>query len=59
MSAKGEYHTLLALGDLLDIYPELTGDWELDKTTFTSLWEDNKEMFAKNNLSYEELGGPD
>jgi hypothetical protein len=59
MSAKGEYSVLLDLGDLLVLYPELTGEWENDKVEFTRMWEDNKDAFKDLDMEYEEIGHED
>lgn len=59
MSAKGEYDTLLEIGALLEIHPELTGDWAKDASTYTKIWETNIEKFGNLDVTYEELGGED
>ena len=41
MSAKKQYNMLLKNGILLELYPELIGEWSLDKDTFTKLYEAN------------------
>jgi hypothetical protein len=50
MSAKKEYNSLLEGGELLQLYPGLTGDWSKDKKTFTELYILNLEVIedAKN-----------
>lgn len=40
--ARAEYQLLSDMGDLLMLYPDLTGDWEEDKRKFMSLWESNQ-----------------
>lgn len=59
MSARGEYNVLLELGDLLVLYPELKGEWDLDKDVFTSMWEANKDVFKDLDMDYEEIGFDD
>ena len=59
MSAKGEYSMLLEMGELIDLYPHLTGDWKKDKDEFTKMWEANKDMFNELDVNYEELNGED
>ena len=56
MSAKGEYEILLGIGELLEMYPNLTGNWKKDQDIFTLLWDENKELFENLNVDYEELG---
>jgi len=43
MTAKKEYNVLLENGELLELYPELSGSWKEDKELFTPIWETNKE----------------
>ena len=59
MSAKGEYLKLNEIGELLELYPELTGDWSIDREVFTEMWEANKDVFNELRQNYEELGGQD
>jgi hypothetical protein len=39
MDARRQYNILLKSGDLLELYPELTGKWSKDKEVFTELFE--------------------
>ena len=48
MSAHKEYEFLKANGVLLELFPELSGDWLEDEKTFTERWELNVDVF--NNL---------
>ena len=48
MSAHKEYEFLKANGVLLEVFPELSGDWLEDEKTFTERWELNVDIF--NNL---------
>lgn len=41
MTAKTEYNMLLKNGILLELYPEMCGEWELDKDSFTKIHEAN------------------
>jgi hypothetical protein len=41
--ARAEYQLLSDMGDLLALYPELTGDWEEDKDKFMLWWESNQD----------------
>ena len=59
MSAKGEYTVLLELGDLLALYPDLTGEWDADEVEFTKMWEANKDVFKDLDMDYEEIGHED
>lgn len=40
---KAVYDSLIASGDLLDLYPELTGNWKLDQEDFKLQYEFSKE----------------
>jgi hypothetical protein len=40
---KAVYDSLIASGDLLELYPELTGTWKLDQEDFKLQYEFNKE----------------
>lgn len=56
MSAKKEYSMLLRNGILLELYPELEGEWLLDKDTFTKLYEANLYFTEQLEIDdYEEL----
>lgn len=48
MSAKKQYNTLLESGDLFELYPGLTGEWEKDKKIFVDYYELN--MIAIKNI---------
>ncbi len=41
MSAHKEYEFLKANGVLLEVFPELSGDWLEDEKTFTERWDLN------------------
>ena len=41
--ARSEYQLLSDMGDLLELYPELTGSWVKDKAKFMALWESNQD----------------
>mgnify|MGYP003650680768 CR=1 FL=1 len=56
MSARSEYNMLADLGELLELYPNLTGIWEKDQDKFTSVWERNQEVLGNINIEdFEEL----
>ena len=40
---KAIYESLIKSGDLMDLYPELTGNWKLDKEDFRLQYEFNNE----------------
>ena len=40
---KAIYESLIKSGDLMDLYPELTGTWKLDKDEFKQQYEFNKD----------------
>lgn len=46
MNARSEYNILLDLGELDELYPNLTGIWEKDKKKFTSIWEQNQAILG-------------
>lgn len=55
MKAKKEYHVLLESGELLEMYPELSGSWSKDKTKFTILWEQNTEAIKNIDVDFNEF----
>ena len=56
MNARREYNILLDLGELNELYPNLTGIWEKDKKKFTSIWEQNQEILGGIDINdYEEF----
>lgn len=54
MKAKREYNALLSNGELLELYPELSGSWREDKDKFTSLWEQNIEAIKNIDINFDE-----
>ena len=46
MEARKEYEVLLRGGDLLEMFPKLSGQWERDKKIFTKIYEENKIQVA-------------
>lgn len=42
--AKSLYYAMLDSGDLLDLYPNLTGDWEKDERQFLRDYELNNRI---------------
>lgn len=42
--ALEQYNSLLASGDLLDLFPGLKGNWEQDKKVFVAQYKDNQEI---------------
>ena len=45
MTANQEYNKLLSSGELFELFPELSGDWEKDRGRFERDWEMNQEIF--------------
>jgi hypothetical protein len=54
MTAKNEYHELLANGELLELYPDLSGSWQKDKKIFTYTWEQNVEAIKDIDKNFDE-----
>ncbi|MFT6125890.1 MAG: hypothetical protein ACJAVA_000332 [Flavobacteriaceae bacterium] len=54
MKIKDEYNSLLENGELLDMFPELSGSWLKDKSNFTVLWEKNIEAIKKIDVNFDE-----
>lgn len=54
MTAKKEYNNLLENGELLEMYPELSGSWIKDKDKFTLIWEQNIEAIKNIDLNFNE-----
>jgi len=54
MKAKNEYDELLANGELLELYPDLSGSWQKDKKIFISTWEQNVEAIKNIDKNFDE-----
>lgn len=54
MKVKKEYTTLLENGELLIMFPELSGTWSKDRKIFTSLWEQNNEAIKNIDVDFDE-----
>ncbi len=55
MIVKKEYNVLLEGGELLEMYPELSGSWEKDEKVFTSIWEKNQEAIRDIEGDFDEF----
>ena len=55
MRAKKEYEVLLNNGELLEMYPELSGVWSKDKKRFTKIWEQNVEAIKNIDINFDEF----
>jgi hypothetical protein len=54
MKIKIAYKILLENGELLEMYPELSGSWVKDKTKFTALWKQNLEAIKDIDKDFDE-----
>ena len=54
MKAKNEYDELLKNGELLELYPDLSGSWQKDKKSFTAAWEQNIEAIKDIDINFDE-----
>lgn len=54
MKAKKEYDVLLENGELLEMYPELSGSWKEDKKNFIVIWEQNIEAIKNIDVNFDE-----
>jgi len=54
MKARSEYNILLDLGELEELYPNLTGVWEQDKEKFIAIWEQNQIVLNELNVNGEQ-----
>lgn len=45
---KSLYDSLIKSGDLLDVYPDMTGEWEQDRKKFEREYETNERMLDFN-----------
>lgn len=54
MTAKNEYNLLLENGDLLELYPKLSGSWRKDEKTFTAIWAKNVEAIKNIDVNFDE-----
>lgn len=55
MKVKDEYEVLLDSGELLELYPELSGSWAKDKKKFTKIWEQNIEAIKNIDVDFDEF----
>ena len=53
MQAKKDYDVLLSNGILLDMYPELSGNWKEDVDVYTKIWEETYNKI----VDYEHISG--
>lgn len=51
---KQEYDALKKSGDLLDMFPDLTGSWSKDKKEFTNYWESNQQILSDMDVIIED-----
>lgn len=54
MKIKDEYTSLLETGELLEIFPELSGSWAKDRSKFTVLWEKNIAAIKNIDVNFDE-----
>ena len=54
MNSRTEYKVLLENGELLEMYPELSGSWSKDKEKFSILWEQNLEAIKDIDVDFDE-----
>ncbi len=54
MKVKKEYDILLDNGELLIMFPELSGEWKKDKNSFISLWNKNTEAIKDIDVNFNE-----
>lgn len=45
--AQTQYNLFRDSGDLKELFPKLTGNWEKDEKRFTRLWEDNNKILEE------------
>lgn len=51
---KSEYDMLLESGELLLMFPELSGKWSKDKAEFKKLWDVNQQAINDIDISIDE-----
>lgn len=51
---KKEYDALLQSGDLKEMFPTMSGDWNKDKSEFTNLYSLNEDLFGNEELDLED-----
>lgn len=54
MQCKKEYELLLNNGELLEMYPMLSGIWLKDKSDFTEMFNQNKDIY-NTDTNYDEF----
>lgn len=52
MKVKREYDVLLDSGELMEMYPGLSGLWKKDRDKFTRIWEQNIEAIRKIDVNF-------
>lgn len=53
MKASKEYNILLESGELLELYPELSGIWSKDNKKFTHMWEQNQDILMDLEIDFD------
>ena len=54
MKVRNEYNVLLESGELLEMFPALSGLWAKDRARFTSAWERNIEAIKKIDVNFKD-----
>jgi len=54
VKVKREYNVLLESGELLEMYPDLSGSWTKDKKEFTKFWEENVRAIKDIEIEFDE-----
>lgn len=52
--ARKEYMVLNQSGDLLDMFPDFTGEWRKDKKEFLKYWEENQKVLSNLDVIIED-----
>lgn len=52
--AQKEYNALFESGELLMMFPNLKGDWDKDKKSFTRYYEDNQRLLNENIIDLDD-----
>lgn len=55
MTCKQEYESLLKAGELLEMFPQLKGNWRKDKSIFIELCNENKKTINNIKVNFKEL----
>ena len=54
-----QYYSLIASGELIEMFPGFSQEWKKDKKVFTKFYEDNQKVLKDNYLDLEQEDNDD